>query len=75
MYPPLGDSVEKYQQELYKMIFIYNTLINGWTVKMLEENKFQFTNTDKGIRNKYFSKSFLNDFVENNFVIDDIIMK
>jgi len=60
-----------YNGELYKMIFIYNTLINGWTVKMLDNNRFQFTNSNKDIRKKYLSKTFLKDFIDKNMDIEE----
>ena len=53
------------------MIFIYNTLINGWTVKMLDNNRFQFTNSNKDIRKKYLSKTFLKDFIDKNMDIEE----
>lgn len=63
--------VNTYSSELYKMIFIYNTLINGWTVKMLDNNQFQFTNSNKEIRKKYLSKTFLRDFIDKNMNIEE----
>ena len=29
---------------IYKMAFIYNAIINGWSVKYLDNNKFEFIN-------------------------------
>ena len=63
--------VNTYSSELYKMIFIYNTLVNGWTVKMLDNNQFQFTNSNKEIRKKYLSKTFLRDFIDKNMNIEE----
>jgi hypothetical protein len=53
------DITEPYNSELCKMIFIYNTLQNGWSVKMLEKNKFQFTNGDKETKKQYFTDDFI----------------
>lgn len=63
--------VDTYSGELYKMIFIYNTLLNGWNVKMLDKNQFQFTNSNKDIRKKYLSKTFLKDFIDKNMNIEE----
>tara|TARA_B110000967_G_C18658133_1_gene446777 strand:- start:418 stop:645 length:228 start_codon:yes stop_codon:yes gene_type:complete len=60
------DITEPYNSELCKMIFIYNTLQNGWSVKMLEKNKFQFTNGDKETKKQYFTDDFIKEFIQNN---------
>ena len=58
---------ETYTKELCKMIFIYNTLLNGWSVKMLEEDKFEFINSKKEIRKEYFNDKFIKDFLEKKY--------
>ena len=60
------DITEPYNSELCKMIFIYNTLQNGWSVKMVEKNKFEFTNRNKEIKNQYFSEDFIKEFIKKN---------
>ena len=60
------DITEPYNSELFKMIFIYNTLQNGWSVKMVEKNKFEFTNRNKEIKNQYFSEDFIKEFIKKN---------
>ena len=62
----MSDEIEPYKKELCKMIFIYNTLLKGWSVKMLEKNKFQFTNKNEEIRREYFGDNFIRDFIKNN---------
>ena len=30
---------------IYKMTFVYNAVLNGWTVKKLKDTKFEFSNS------------------------------
>tara|TARA_B110000971_G_scaffold6922_1_gene6726 strand:- start:380 stop:604 length:225 start_codon:yes stop_codon:yes gene_type:complete len=57
---------ETYTKELCKMIFIYNTLLNGWSVKMLGKDKFEFINRKQEVRKEYFNDTFIKDFLEKN---------
>lgn len=52
--------------ELYKIFFIYNALLNGWTVKLLSNNKFKFFRS----KNKNI---ILNDFINNNSTFNKLI--
>ena len=57
----------------YKMICIYTALRNGWTVKMLKDNKFEFKkprNKEKRIN----VDNYLTDFIEKNLNIDNILL-
>ena len=38
--------------KIKKMIFIYNALLNGWTVKCLKENKFEFLKPTAQLKRK-----------------------
>jgi|TARA_Y100000816_G_scaffold187899_1_gene136709 hypothetical protein len=53
----------------YKMIFIYNSLENGWEVKKLE-NKYIFTKNIEGKREEY-SENSLKSFISKNLSIDN----
>ena len=50
---------------LCKMIFIYNALQNGWTVKMLKNNQFEFIKSKK----KTKTNLNLNKFIKKNLVM------
>jgi len=50
----------------YKMLFIYRALLNGWKVKMINENSFEFTNSNNSIKKHYISDKFLENFVNSN---------
>lgn len=58
---------------LYKMNFIYNAIQNGWEVKKLENNKFEFKNFNKEIRKEFYLESFLDKFVENHLTIENLV--
>lgn len=53
--------------ELNKMIFIYNTLNNGWIVKKINENTYEF------FKNNIKEKIDINDFIKNNMSIDNLL--
>ena len=59
-------------QSLYKMNFIYNAIQDGWEVKKLKNNKFEFKNFNKEIRKEFFLESFLDKFVENHLTIENL---
>ena len=58
---------------LYKMSFVYNAIINGWTVRKLKNNKYEFTNSNEEIKKEFFLENFLNKFINTNLTINHII--
>jgi|TARA_B110000977_G_scaffold94605_1_gene125034 hypothetical protein len=60
------NDIEPYSSELFKMMFIYNTLLNGWSVKMISKNKFEFNNNDRKIKKNFYGDSFIKEFIEKN---------
>ena len=72
------NSSEKYNIEInnkvfYQMNFIYNAVVNGWTVTKINENKYEFTNRDKDIKKQFNLENFTDDFVKKNMMIDNIV--
>lgn len=54
-----------------KMVFIFNAILSGWTVKMIEHNKFEFT---KDYKNQEVNlDTYIQDFVEKNLNINNIL--
>lgn len=53
--------------KLQKMIFIYNALSNGWTVKPCGDDEFDFIKSTKKIKRKMKS---LKDFINQNLTLD-----
>lgn len=56
---------------LYKMLFIYNALSEGWTIRKLNDNKFEFTkNTNK---KKELDLENIDSFIKENLDITKIL--
>ena len=56
---------------IIKMIFIYNALLSGWSVSMIENNKFEFRrNIEK--EDEISIDTYLKKFIEYNMNIDNI---
>lgn len=60
---------------LHKMLFIYNAVINGWTVKLLSDNNFQFVKNKKKVKKEILLDNFLKYFSKSNLDINTIISK
>ena len=58
--------------ELQKMIFIYNALKTGWSVKMLKEGKFEFKKSKNNIKKEVFLDDYLKKFIQHNLNIENI---
>ena len=55
---------------LQKMIFLYNSIQNGWTIRKLANNKYELKqNTTKEIRND----NYICKFVKDNFDISKLL--
>jgi hypothetical protein len=51
-----------------KMIFVFNSLNDGWTVRKIEDNKFEFIK-DKGRIKK---EILLDEFIKTNLDINNL---
>tara|TARA_B100001250_G_scaffold346023_1_gene315709 strand:- start:556 stop:753 length:198 start_codon:yes stop_codon:yes gene_type:complete len=61
--------------EISIMLFIFNALNDGWMVKKIEDNQYEFTKKKEDFnysKNIYLDKNFLNDFITNNLKIENI---
>ena len=58
---------------MYKMLFIYNAINEGWTVKKMENNKYEFKNNNKEIKKEFFLENFLDKFIDKNLSVENII--
>ena len=63
--------------ELQKMIFIYNALKTGWSVKMLTEGKFEFKKSleKANYTKEVFLDDYLKKFIESNLEIENLNIK
>lgn len=62
------------QKEIQKMIFVYNSILSGWTVKKLENNKFEFTKNvnDENQRQEIVLEDYVKNFIRYNLNINNI---
>ena len=58
---------------MYKMTFVYNALLNGWTVRKLKNNKFEFSKNKEEIKKEVYLDNFLNKFIDANINVNHII--
>ena len=49
----------------YKMVFIYNALQDGWTIRKLSNNNIEFKKKKTSIKN-IDNEDFLDNFIKNN---------
>ena len=55
---------------LQKMIFVYNAIISGWNVRMVDINTFEFIKDKKN--QEVNLDNYINNFVINNLNINNI---
>jgi hypothetical protein len=53
--------------ELQKVLFIYNALNDGWTVKKSDENKFIFSKEHDNASQEIYADGYVKEFLMNNF--------
>ena len=61
-------------KKLKIMIFIFNALENGWTIKKRENNSYIFNKKHNG-KKEIFNNNYLATFIEENSDINKIISK
>ena len=54
------------------MIFIYNALKKGWTVKCIENNKFEFIKEKSKIKKEINLENYLKKFIKYNLNIENM---
>lgn len=57
---------------MYKMAFIYNSILNGWTVRKLKDGKFEFSKNKDEIK-EFHLENFLEKFVDMNLNMSQIL--
>lgn len=66
----LNDSGLNDVVHIQKMLFIFNAIIGGWTVKMVGKNTFEFKKNRKN--QEVNLENYLKNFVLQNLSIDNI---
>ena len=68
----IENNVEDTSLILQKMIFIYNALLNGWTIRMIEKNKFEFIKDKESIKREVDLSDYLRKFIQYNLNIENL---
>ncbi len=69
---PGNNNVEDTSLTLQKMVFIYNALLKGWTIRMIENDKFEFTKDRESIKKEVDLADYLRRFIQYNLNIDNL---
>ena len=61
-------------KEIQKMVFIYNAVNQGWTVKKIEKSKYEFTKELNNLKNKkeINFENYLKKFLLFNLSIENL---
>lgn len=51
---------------IQKMLFIYNAILSGWTVKMIDNDRFEFIKNKDNISKEVYLNNYLNKFIKEN---------
>ena len=51
---------------IQKMIFIYNAILSGWTVKMIDNDRFEFIKSKDNISKEVYLNNYLHKFIKEN---------
>jgi hypothetical protein len=54
--------------EIQKMIFIFNALQDGWTVKKLDKDKFEFTKDKDDVKKEVILEDCIKEYVKFNVI-------
>ena len=57
---------------IQKMIFIYNAINSGWTVRKIKENKYEFKKPKKKIIRNFKLDNYLKEFIRRSADIDTL---
>ena len=59
-------------KDIHKMIFIFNALHDGWTVRKIDNDKFEFLRDTENIKEEIILDDYLRKFVQQNFQVESI---
>ena len=51
---------------IQKMLFIYNAILSGWTVKMIDNDRFEFIKSKENISKEVYLNNYLQKFIKEN---------
>lgn len=59
--------------EVQKMIFIYNAVKDGWTVRMLENGKYEFKKNKTDAKQEVYLDTYISKFIRENLNMNNIL--
>ena len=57
--------------DFQKMVFIYNAVNDGWTVKLLDDGRYEFRQRDNLITSDSCLDNYLKNFIEYYMKLND----
>jgi hypothetical protein len=58
--------------DIQKMVFVFNALNDGWTVKKIGNDKFEFLKDGEQIKKEIILEDYLKKFIKYNINIENI---
>jgi hypothetical protein len=58
--------------QIQKMIFIFNAVNDGWTVKKIDNDKYEFNMDKDKIKKEIILDDYLKKFIKNNLDVEKI---
>jgi len=58
--------------QIQKMIFIFNAVNDGWTVKKLDVDTYEFNMDKENIKKEIILDDYLKKFVKNNLDVEKL---
>ena len=59
--------------DFQKMVFIYNALLTGWTVRMIGPDQFEFVKPTTNIKREVNLDDYLRKFIQYNLNIENAL--
>ena len=53
-------------KDIQKMVFIFNALNDGWTVKKIDTNKFEFIKDNEKIQKEIILEEYIKKYIKYN---------
>ena len=67
MYTPTLQSMVDFQ----KMVFVFNMVNDGWTVRLLDDKRYEFRKADHNITSDQCLDGFLSEFIQYYLKLKD----
>ena len=61
-----NDESNRNYKDIQKMLFIFNALNDGWTVKKLDSDKFEFIKDNENIKKEIILEECIKKYVKYN---------